>query len=62
MSFSSSSRASGLSSMRRRRDLRRDENGYLDDMTDGDVDAGRGFGRSIDKGGDESERRRGRKL
>jgi hypothetical protein len=31
-------------------------------MTDGGVDAGRGFGRSIDKGGDESERRRGRKL
>jgi hypothetical protein len=48
--------------MRRRRDLRSDEKGYFDDTTDAGVDAGRGFGRSIDNGGDESERRRGRKL
>jgi hypothetical protein len=62
MSFSSSSIDSGSSSIRRRRDLRRDEKGYLEAMTDGGVDGERGLGRSIERGGDESERRRGRKL
>jgi hypothetical protein len=48
--------------MRRRRDFRRAEKGYLDEMTEGGVDAGRGFGNSIERGDEESERRRGRKL
>ena len=42
--------------------MRRDEKGYLEARTDGGVDGGRGLGRSIERGGDESERRRGRKL
>lgn len=62
MSFSSSSSASGLSSIKRRRDLRREENGYLDDVTDAGVDAGSGLGRSIERGGDDRESSRGRKL
>lgn len=42
--------------------MRREEKGYFDDVMDGGVDTGRGFGKSIERGGDESERRRGKKL
>lgn len=46
--------------MRRRRDLRREMKGYLEAIVAGEVLAGKGFGRRIDRGSAESERSRGR--
>ena len=46
--------------MRRRRDLRREVNGYLEAIMAGDVLAGKGLGRRMAKGSAERERSRGR--
>lgn len=61
ISFSTSSSASGLSSMRRRRDLRRAAKGYLEAITDGGVAAGRGLGNRTARGGEARESSRGKR-
>jgi hypothetical protein len=56
MSFSTSSSASGLSSISSRSDLRSPTKGYFDAASAG----GSGFGSSTPRGGDARERRSGR--
>ena len=46
--------------MRRRRDFRREVNGYLEAIVAGEVLTGKGFGRRMARGSAERERSRGR--
>jgi len=60
MSFSTSSRASGLSSINKRSDFLRVTYGYLDALTIVDVLGGKGLGSRMARGQDAKERRSGR--